>query len=52
MAAIDERINKEHRCNDKDRGKPKFREENLSNSHFVNHKTQKHCPGTELGSLR
>jgi len=52
MAVIDERINTEHRCNNTDRGKSKGSEENLSNSHFVHHKAQKHCPGTELGSLR
>jgi hypothetical protein len=35
----DERMSMEHRWNDTDRGKPKFSATNLSQCHFVHHKS-------------
>jgi hypothetical protein len=42
----------EHRWNEIDRGKPKYSGENLSQYHFVHHKSHMDKPGIETGPLR
>jgi hypothetical protein len=39
----------EHRWNEIDRGKPKYSEKNLSQCHFVYHKSHMDRPGIETG---
>jgi hypothetical protein len=42
----------EHRWNGIDRGKPKYSGRNLSQCHFVHHKSQMEWPENEPGSPR
>jgi hypothetical protein len=42
----------EHRWNEVDRGKPKYSEQNLSQRHFVHHKSHMDLPGIEPGPSR
>jgi hypothetical protein len=42
-------VNTEQRWNDIDRGKPRDSEKNLSQCHFVNHKSHMNCSGREPG---
>jgi hypothetical protein len=42
----------EHRGNEIDKGKPKYSGKNLSQCHFVHHKSHMDRPGIEPGSPR
>jgi hypothetical protein len=46
------KISMEHGWNDIDRGKPKYSERNLSQCHFVYHKSHMDRLGIEPGPLR
>jgi hypothetical protein len=43
-------VNMEHRWNDIDRENPEDLERNLSQRHFIHHKSHINCPGSEPGS--
>jgi hypothetical protein len=45
-------ISMEHRWNEIDRGKPKYSGKNLSQCHFVHHKSHMDSPGIEPGPPR
>jgi len=49
---IDEEMNAGHWQNDKDRGKPKYSEKNLSKCHFVQCKSQMDWNGIKPGPLQ
>jgi hypothetical protein len=42
----------DHRCNEIDRGIPKYSEKNLSQCHFLHHKSHMDRPGNEPGRPR